>query len=114
MATLANGGRITEESVTSEIQRLRYDWGSFQTVSDTNEAAALFPNIDQFDRVQLAEVIRVCRASKSLAEAGRTLFNVSRTQRASANDSHRLRVYLQKYGLTFAELNSSQCIVIST
>jgi transcriptional regulatory protein RtcR len=55
--------------------------------------------------VQLAEVIRVCRAAKSLADAGRTLFNVSRTQRASANDSHRLRVYLQKYGLTFAELS---------
>jgi transcriptional regulatory protein RtcR len=113
MATLANGGRITEESVTGEIQRLRYDWGSFQTVSGTNDVDALLPDIDQFDRVQLAEVIRVCRASNSLAEAGRTLFNVSRTQRASANDSHRLRVYLQKYGLTFADLNSSQCIVIS-
>ncbi len=114
MATLANGGRITEESVTEEIRRLRYDWGSFQSVTSRNDpdsvlrevvADDVLANIDHFDCVQLAEVIRVCRTAKSLADAGRTLFNVSRTQRASSNDSHRLRVYLQKYGLTFAELS---------
>jgi transcriptional regulatory protein RtcR len=112
MATLANGGRITEDSVTGEIQRLRYDWSSFQQetslASDTllREVVAdeVLAGIDHFDRVQLAEVLRVCRHAKSLAEAGRTLFNVSRTQRASSNDSHRLRVYLQKYGLTFGDL----------
>ena len=102
MATLANGGRITEEGVTGEIQRLRYDWGSFQ--QETPPADEVLEGIDHFDRVQLAEVLRVCRASKSLAEAGRTLFNISRTQRASNNDSHRLRVYLQKFGLSFADL----------
>ena len=102
MATQANGGRITEEGVTGEIPRLRYDWGSFQ--QETPPADEVLEGIDHFDRVQLAEVLRVCRASKSLAEAGRTLFNVSRTQRASNNDSHRLRVYLQKFGLSFADL----------
>jgi sigma54-dependent transcription regulator len=50
---------------------------------------------------QLAEVLRVCRASRSLAEAGRVLFNHSRTQKACANDSHRLKQYLQKLGLEF-------------
>jgi len=53
---------------------------------------------------QLAEVLRVCRASRasrSLAEAGRVLFNHSRTQKACANDSHRLKQYLQKFGLEF-------------
>jgi transcriptional regulatory protein RtcR len=50
---------------------------------------------------QLAEVLCVCRASRSLAEAGRVLFNHSRTQKASANDSHRLKQYLQKLGLEF-------------
>lgn len=113
MATLANGGRITEESVTEEIRRLRYDWGSFQEAAASNNsdsvlrefvATEVLETIDHFDRVQLAEVIRVCRTAKSLADAGRSLFNVSRTQRASANDSHRLRVYLQKYGLTFQQL----------
>ena len=115
MATLANGGRITEELVEIEIQRLRYDWGSFYSNTQqhdaerllrTHVAADILANIDQFDRVQLAEVIRVCQTCKSLADAGRTLFNISRTQRASQNDSHRLRVYLQKYGLSFNDLNS--------
>jgi transcriptional regulatory protein RtcR len=50
---------------------------------------------------QLAEVLRVCRASRSLAEAGRVLFNHSRTQKACANDSHRLKQYLQKFALEF-------------
>lgn len=114
MATLANGGRITEDNVAVEIGRLRYDWGSFQQVTpvaapaEVALQAVLTPEalaaIDRFDRVQLAEVVRVCCAAKSLAEAGRILFNVSRTQRASSNDSHRLRVYLQKYGLTFNNL----------
>ncbi len=114
MATLASGGRITEEIVVGETGRLRYDWGGFKA-GDTPAISSdvllrevlaedALAGVDHFDKVQLAEVIRVCRASKSLAEAGRTLFNVSRTQRASNNDSHRLRVYLQKYGLTFSEL----------
>lgn len=113
MATLANGGRITEEIVSGEIGRLRYDWGGFHEKTPASSADSLLrevldeevlAGIDHFDQVQLAEVIRVCRESKTLAEAGRTLFNISRTQRASSNDSHRLRVYLQKYGLAFAEL----------
>lgn len=113
MATLASGGRITEDQVAGEIGRLRYDWGGFHAATPVAAGDALLrevlaeevlSGIDHFDRVQLAEVVRVCRASKSLAEAGRTLFNVSRTQRASSNDSHRLRVYLQKFGLTFADL----------
>ena len=113
MATLASGGRITGEIVEGEIGRLRYDWGGFREQTPAADADALLrdvlaeevlADIDRFERVQLAEVIRVCRTSKSLAEAGRTLFNVSRTQRASNNDSHRLRVYLQKYGLSFNEL----------
>lgn len=113
MATLASGGRITEDNVSGEIGRLRYDWGGFREetpAADTDAllrevlAEATLAGIDHFERVQLAEVVQVCRASKSLAEAGRTLFNVSRTQRASQNDSHRLRVYLQKYGLAFADL----------
>ncbi len=110
MGTLANGGRITEDIVELEITRLRYDWGSFQATiappSCLNEVLtpSVVETIDLFERVQLEQVIRVCRMSKSMADAGRTLFNVSRTQRTSQNDSHRLRVYLQKYGLIFNQL----------
>lgn len=111
MATLAQGGRITEALVTGEIQRLSYDWQAFQHQEQAQEtellenlvAAEVLADTDYFDQIQLAEVLRVCRASKNLADAGRKLFNISRTQRSSQNDSHRLRVYLQKYGLTFEQ-----------
>lgn len=111
MATLATGGRITETIVDTEIARLQYDWqDQGQTKNNTQHTLkSVFSTeqlnaIDHFDQAQLAEVITVCRNSKSLAEAGRQLFNVSRTKRASTNDSHRLRTYLQKFGLSFADL----------
>lgn len=111
MATLASGGRITETIVAGEIERLRYDWRGLQqtehpatTVLQEILNSTALAEIDRFDQAQLAEVIRVCRESKSLADAGRRLFNVSRTKRSSSNDSHRLRVYLQKFGLNFNEL----------
>lgn len=112
MATLAQGGRITEALVTHEIQRLTYDWQSFQNQhlsQDTELLETLFSaealaNIDYFDQLQLVEVLKICRSSKNLADAGRKLFNVSRTQRSSQNDSHRLRIYLQKFGLTFEQV----------
>lgn len=113
MATLATGGRITEDIVAGEIQRLHYDWSAYaETQSDQHAhnllQEALAPEqlaeIDRFDQAQLVEVLQVCRSSKTMAEAGRTLFNVSRTKRSSNNDSHRLRTYLQKFGLVFADL----------
>jgi transcriptional regulatory protein RtcR len=60
--------------------------------------------IDPFDRVQLAEVVRICRRSRSLSDAGRNLFSASRSRRASSNDADRLRKYLQRYGLSWARL----------
>jgi len=60
--------------------------------------------LDRFDRVQLADVVSVVRRSRSLAEAGRTLFAASRARKASRNDSDRLRKYLAKFGLRFADI----------
>jgi len=112
MSTLATGGRITETLVAQEIQRLKHDWTGHQATKAHDPQQVLkevlaedtLADIDLFDQVQLAEVITVCRSSKNMAEAGRKLFNVSRTKRASNNDSHRLRTYLQKFGLVFGEL----------
>lgn len=109
MATLAVGGRITEQRVTEEIGRLQAAWAGFlPQAADDGLANVLsqqaLAELDLFDRLQLAEVIRICRSSRSLAEAGRVLFNQSRTQKSSVNDSHRLKQYLQKFGLTFQEL----------
>jgi transcriptional regulatory protein RtcR len=111
MATLAIGGRITEQLVAEEMGRLQSSWAGFlQSVPvDDGLSGVLLDTalaeLDLFDRLQLAEVVRVCRASRSLAEAGRVLFNQSRQQKTSVNDSHRLKQYLQKFGLTFQMLN---------
>jgi transcriptional regulatory protein RtcR len=111
MATLAIGGRITEELVREEIGRLQTAWAGFLPQAAVNDglddvlSAEALAELDLFDRLQLVEVLRVCRVSRSLAEAGRVLFNQSRTQKTSVNDSHRLKQYLQKFGLTFQALS---------
>ena len=108
LATLATGGRITEQLVTEEIKRLNHAWSGFDEKADdgleTVLPADVLAELDLFDRVQLAEVVRVCKASQNLAEAGRMLFNHSRQQKTSVNDSHRVKQYLQKFGLSFQEL----------
>lgn len=53
--------------------------------------------IDPFDRVQLMETIRVCRAGRSLSEAGRTLFVAFRTRWKTENDADRPRKYLTRF-----------------
>jgi transcriptional regulatory protein RtcR len=57
--------------------------------------------LDRFDRVQLADVVSVCRVSRSLSDAGRTLFAASRARKSSSNDADRLRKYLARFGLEF-------------
>lgn len=105
LATLAEGGRISTALVDAEIQRLNWLW---QTPGDPDRSAdvdldTLLPegaaSLDLFDRMQLEAVIRVCRESATLSEAGRKLFNRSREQRAVVNDADRLRKYLLKFGL---------------
>ncbi len=113
MATLAPGGRISVEVVDDEIGRLASSWHA----SGSAGAAApelenlLGPErcgeIDLFDRVQLAEVIRVCRGSRSLSDAGRKLFAASRAKRNSQNDSDRLRKYLARFDLAWIDVTVS-------
>ena len=110
MATLATGGRITEQIVDNEIMRLQLDWNgtksvnSDETVLKNSLDEALFENLDRFDHAQLAQVIRLCRESKNMADAGRKLFDKSRLLKSASNDSQRLRAYLKKYGLEFKQL----------
>jgi transcriptional regulatory protein RtcR len=102
MATLSPGGRIDVACVESEIARLQRLWSASSDAPDGLDgllAAEALAGIDPFDRVQLAEVVRVCRASRSLSEAGRLLFAASRLRRSSANDADRLRKYLGRFGL---------------
>lgn len=113
LATLAEGGRIGVELVEAELQRLRWLWQSTSPAARgaTGEAKEVsleiligperLQGMDLFDRLQLQAVVEVCHQSKSLSEAGRTLFGQSRTQRSVVNDADRLRKYLQKWGLVW-------------
>jgi transcriptional regulatory protein RtcR len=106
MATFAPAGRIDVPTVEGERARLIRVWsGSAPKNIDLDELLdpEILAAIDPFDQVQLAEVIRVCRRSRSLSEAGRTLFSASRSRRSSSNDADRLRKYLQRYGLEWSK-----------
>lgn len=109
MATLAEGGRIRLQEVEEEITRLERAWRGGSGGTDGLEevlSAEQREGLDLFDRVQLAEVVRVCRQSRSLSEAGRVLFAASRQQKASANDADRLRKYLARFELDFVQLSA--------
>lgn len=110
MATLAPSTRITSGMVEEEIVHLRRLWsGAANETDDLDQllSSAALEELDPFDRVQLRETVRVCRASRSLSEAGRTLFSVSRRRRTSANDADRLRKYLQRFGLDWQAVSSA-------
>lgn len=124
LCTLADGGRITDELVAREIERLRADWWrgeaqAAQTASrilppptaNTDDELLLtllgeegLARIDRFDRVQLAEVVRCVRRHGALSAAGRELFAVTRGRRAVTNDADRLRKYLARFSLTLARV----------
>jgi transcriptional regulatory protein RtcR len=111
MATLAPGNRINVETVEEEIVRLNAAWQSskadktediLNSVLGAEKAAA----IDRFDRVQLADAILVSRESKTLSEAGRQLFDISRSRKKTSNDADRLRKYLNRFGLVWEDLQT--------
>ena len=112
MATLCHDGRITLADVDSEIERLRFAWGrdSSKTENPNSLTEGLLEkcltqtqiqSLDHFDSIQLAEVIRICRQSKSLSDSGRKLFSASRQTKAKPNDADRLRKYLTRFDLTW-------------
>ena len=109
MATLAPSGRIDVATVEGEIQRLRARWRGLAAEEGDAGLEGVLPEgalamVDAFDRAQLAEVVRVCRQSRSLSEAGRYLFAASRQERRSTNDADRLRKYLQRFNLKFEDV----------
>ncbi|MDA7788006.1 RNA repair transcriptional activator RtcR [Sphingomonadaceae bacterium] len=109
MATLSAAGRIDSGDVKSEVARLEMLWSGEGANDRPDDLASLLgPDavaaLDLFDRVQLAEVVQVCRRSRSLSEAGRTLFAASRAQKKSSNDADRLRKYLARFDLGWTDL----------
>jgi len=111
MATLATGGRISVEAVDEEIDRLEGSWdaqsgGGLSADNDMDLLERVLGDkraatIDLFDRAQLATVIRVCRDARTLSDAGRKLFAISRQYKTSSNDADRLRKYLARFNLSW-------------
>ncbi len=108
MATLAPKGRITKACVDAEITRLREAWQPAAKAGPLGDGALLSEErraeIDPFDLVQLEHVIAACRRCRTLSEAGRKLFAVSRMKKEKPNDADRLRKYLARFGLSWEEL----------
>ena len=115
MATLSDGGRITEDVVKDEIARAT-PGAAGESATDlpasgvsSKKLAALLgkdyaARFDEFDLVQFAHVAKVCRESASAADAAKRLFAVSRKAKKSNNDSDRLAKYLARFGLKFKDL----------
>jgi transcriptional regulatory protein RtcR len=111
MATLCAGGRIALADVRAEIDRLRQTWRGPQATSSRGSRVERVlgtraQTLDRFDRVQLEEVLRVCAKSRSLSAAGCELFAISRSAKKTPNDADRLRKYLARFDLCWADVRA--------
>lgn len=114
LSTLADASRISVSDVKQEMVRLEANWhvhrstnsltADSRRLSDILDESAL-ARLDEFDQHQLDYVVQTCRQHNSMASAGRALFNISRQQKASNNDSSRLQKYLAKFGLSWHKVN---------
>jgi transcriptional regulatory protein RtcR len=110
LATLAPAGRITVDQVKGEVAHLRSTWKTTPEATTELVDRLLPPHVsahlDRFDRVQLEDVLQVCRDAASLSAAGRVLFERSRERKRSANDADRLRKYLARFDLDWAAVKT--------
>ena len=118
MATLSDGGRITEDLVEDEIARSRKAQRT-DIRRDPKATVVPFADFDELSRVlgpdfssrfdsvdiaMLAHAIAVCRCCDTAADAAKRLFSISRKAKANANDSDRLTKFLARFGLKFKEI----------
>jgi transcriptional regulatory protein RtcR len=108
MATLAEAGGITGALVDDETARLQKLWRHHHQSASTGEVdlaevigEQALQALDLFDALQLSAVIGVCRQSKSLSDAGRKLYSVSRDAKSKPNDADRLKKFLARFGLAW-------------
>ena len=105
MATLAPKGRITVSCVEHEKARLLGGWQeSAPSTHDAVLSSEARAQIDPFDLAQLDYVLSICRESKTLSDAGRKLFAISRESKAKANDADRLKKYLARFDLSWDDV----------
>ena len=113
MATFAASGRIGADQVSEEKEQLQKSWqlGSGKDAETDPVLRELLGDdvvtrFDLFDRIQLAVVVDICRRCRSISEAGRQLFAVSRETRSIINDADRLRKFLARFGLSWNDIQT--------
>ena len=111
MAVLAPHGRINEAIVSDEIEKLREDWREVAEFDEQRVIEKLVSKdklqaLDLFKQIQLEGVIKICLECRSLPDASRRLFAHSSAQKASKNDSDRLRKYLKTFGLDWQQIKN--------
>ncbi len=109
LCTLADSSRITLTDVNDEIERLTLIWQPTEKQQTSSILLRYLSNeqissLDNFDINQLTYTLTICQQHKSMAAAGRQLFNVSRTLKSQSNDSSRLQKYLGKFGIKWADI----------
>lgn len=110
MATYSPHGFIKRDIVEKEIQHLKKIWQPLQTETDFPNAKKLAPDYDKldlFDKFQLEGVLQVCVTAPSRSAAGQTLFNNSRNEKSSRDDTTRLRKYLATYGIEWENIKNA-------
>ena len=116
MAARAKWDIIQKKHVEEEIANLEQRWKLLKPSEEALQEEQVLARVlgrmqadryDRLEKVQMLEVIRVCTQSKSVAEAGRVLFDKSRTQKSTRNDSDRLRKMLKKWGLSFRNIQKT-------
>ncbi|MDL2307116.1 RNA repair transcriptional activator RtcR family protein [Desulfovibrio sp. OttesenSCG-928-C06] len=109
MLTYSFQGVIDDAVVERETAMLRRAWRE-----DEEKGSPAFPllarlkdehgieladSMDLFDKIQLEQVLEICRDSGTRSLAGRRLFAISRAKKKSNDDTARLNKYLKSYGL---------------
>ena len=121
MGTLAQDGEIRPSDVEREISRMN-STQTIEAVTVPTPPPLIQPSpeedpylksllgsgyserLDAIEIATLKYVLDICRTSTSAAEAGRRLYNVSRENRTTANDSDRIAKFLKTYNLRFSQV----------
>jgi transcriptional regulatory protein RtcR len=101
--------RITSNIVDAEIGRLKAEWREIEAPEGLipSEESILrdflseeeIAKIDPLDRVALAYALRVGQDARSMADAGRKLWSVSRGLKEKPNDSDIFRQFVRRFGV---------------
>lgn len=120
MGTLAKSGEIQVADVDREIKRVQAAGKTSMLQEKTEpDSPESMPEDEylklllgsgysgRYDAIELSTlkyVLDVCKTCSSAAEAGRRIYNVTRGNRATPNDSDRIAKYLKTYNLKFSDL----------